>query len=279
MGGGVDAKVIGAFIGVLIFFGASTVYGWLSLPWNLTILIIGCIIDFAYLYGHFFNRGIIINSIQVTWDQGRAPLFTKGGEISYYPLPAPRRKDGSPIFTITILANGKPIKIPYDFGILPDVGGTSYILHLKGINFLVFPVIKIPIFDFETEQIEWRNYTVKWENDRTLYVNGTFRTPKTHGRIPTFIYNAVSQFSNFCRESRVDYALKPSYDYWNMGPMSVNVDMDDLLEIEGLSRKAIMERADHAVETSVAHQEAIGEERVASVKRKNHVSFVDEEEN
>jgi hypothetical protein len=279
VGGGVDAIAIGSFVGTLILFGASEINHWLPLTWNLTILIIGCIITFSYLYTHFFNRGIRIESIEVIWDQGRAPLYTKGGEITYYHLRAPRKDDGSPIFTVTIMANGSPITIPYDFGILPDVGGTSYIFHLRGINFLVFPVIKIPVFNYETEHMEVRNYTVKWENDRTLTINGRFRSPKTHGRIPTFIYNAVSQFSNFCRQSRVDYALEPKYDYWNMGPMSVNIEVDDLVEIEALARKAIMERADHAVETGVAHEKALGEEKIKRVGRRPvGSSFVDEEE-
>ena len=279
VGGGVDAVAIGGLVGTYIITVVSEINHWLPLAWNWTILLIGCALTFSYLYTHFFNRGIRIESIEVVWDQGRAPLYTKGGEITYYPLDAPRKSDGSPIFTVTIMANGKPVTIPYDFGILPDVGGTSYIFHLRGINFLVFPVIKIPIFDFETELIEWRNYTVKWENDRTLYINGKFRTPKTHGRIPTFIYNAISQFSNFCRESRVDYALVPKYDYWNMGPMSVNIELTDLIETEAFARKATQERADYAIETGVAHEKALGDEKVKRVGRRPvGVSFIDEEE-
>jgi len=232
-------------------------FGWdLPFDWPLYFFL-GCIAIGFYGIQMWFRLLIATMSTWAGWPTGKAPL-NKRKPVSEPFFPDQKTADQWGLY-IWLDAN---TKYYYPFRVL-EVQGTDRIISWPGHDFLVIPWIVLPqtVLDARTGRMVVRevNYSlIEWGPD-LITLNGDTTWARQHKKIPLYMRTILQETRGFrpdvsidgtyrgATASRVDFALYPKYNLWNLQPLRVPTEAKDLSKLKASIDTVAVEGADAAL--------------------------------
>jgi hypothetical protein len=189
---------------------------------------------------------ILRKSDYMVWPTGKSPINTRSPKYTINP---PRDEKDNILGIVHVGHGDLKVKLRISWKAF-NVGGTSYLVHLPGYDWVVGPWIEITYIAPDGTTYS-RNYSLLEWGPQAAFLNWDTTAVDDHSEIPGWIYDEIKRDRYFRPRSRVHFALTPKYDLWNLEPIAVPKEIRSLAKLEAQERKAAFGVAGHARETAI----------------------------